>query len=174
MRSLLIAFFACAIFSCNSNSANEKNKTDNLSTGKVDTSQSIGTDTASTVYCYFTAKIESDHSTHLQADYVDFFNGPNVVEEAKERHLADTAFDKKGKITDIFVPNDYFIVNDDKTLRYLFLPRNTPIKMDPEIAGPNAKDIDNYHYFSLHYKNSLFRITVKNDVIGSISEVFLP
>ena len=75
---------------------------------------------------------------------------------------------------DVFVPDDYFIVNDDKQLRTLYLPGSTSITMDSEIAGEKVKNINNYAYFSQHFKNSLFKLMVKNNMVTVVKEVFLP
>ena len=175
MKILIALVFATLFLSCNN--SNDKPAITDSSISKVNTSdtlRNISVDTASNVYCYVTGIEKAHDSILLKTDYVDFFNGPNVLEEAKKRHLADTAYDRNGKIQDIFVPDDYFIVNDDKTLRNLYLPVGTPITMDTEIAGTGSKGINTYDYFSKHYKNSLFLITVKKNQVVSIKEVFLP
>jgi len=174
MRSLLIAFFACILFSCNSSNSGEKNKTDSLSTVKSDTSKNVNADTASAIYCYITGIEKMHDSVWLKVDYVDYYHGPNVLEDAKRLGHADTAFDNNKKVKDIFVVNDYFIVNDDQSLRTLYLPANAPITMDTEIAQTQSKEINSYAYFSKHYENSLFLLKLKKNIVESISEVFLP
>lgn len=174
MKILMSTLAAILLLSCN-NSKTDSIQTDSLSekSNRGDSLHITVADSASNEYSYVT-DIEKRHdSIFIKADYVQFFNGPNVVEEAKKRHQADTSYDKKGKIEDIFVPDDYFIVNDDKELRSLYLPVNTPITMDSEIAG-HAKNINTYPYFSQHFKNSLFVLTEKNNMISAIKEVFLP
>ena len=175
MKKMSAIIFAITLFSCNSGT-DKPAPTDSVTskTNTGDTIQPIKADTASNIYCYITGIEKTHDSVMLKADYVDFFNGPNVLEEAKKRHRADTAFDRNGKITDIFVPDDYFIVNDDKTVRTLYLPTDAPISMDTEIAGTKSNKINSYGYFSKHYENSLFLIKVKNSRVESIKEVFLP
>ena len=175
MKILIVIIFYACFLSCN-NSSDKTVLTDSTvsKTNSGDTAQHIVADTVSNVYCYITGIEKMHDSIILKVDYVNFFNGPNVVEEAKKRHRADTAYDKSGKIQDIFVPDDYFIVNDDKALRSLYLQNSVPITMDVEIAGTKTKNINTYEYFSKHYENSLFLITVKKNRVESIKEVFLP
>ncbi len=175
MRSLLTALLVIILFACNNNKT-ETAKTDSLAinTNPVDTMHKMNADTAKEEYCNITAVEKRHDSIFIKADYVQFFTGKNVVEEAKKRHRADTSFDKNGKIEDIFVPDDYFIVNDNKEIRTLYLPAGTPVTMDSQIAGEKAKDINTYAYFSQHFKNSLFKLMVKNNRIESVQEVFLP
>ena len=175
MKIIIAILFALCILSCN-NSNDRPAKTDSAisKTNGGDTLHNISADTASDIYCYITGIEKIRDSMVLKVDYVDFFHGPNVLEEAKKRHRADTAFDRNGKIKDIFVPNDYFIVNDDKSLRSLYLPPASPITMDSEIAGNKSKDINTYAYFSKHYENSLFLLKVKDNSVQSVKEVFLP
>ena len=175
MKILIILLFAINLLSCN-NSPEKTVATDSAisKTNTADTLQHMIADTASVFYCYIIGIEKIQDSTVLMVDRVDFFSGPNVVEEAKNRHLADTAYDKSGKITDIFVPNDYFIVNDDKTVRNFHLPASSPITMDTEIAGTKSNKINSYDYFSKHYQNSLFLLKVNNKQVESIREVFLP
>ncbi len=174
MKLLMIALFVVALCSCN-NSNDKQVATDSTSkTNAADTLKKISADTASNVYCYITGVEKMHDSIVLKADYVDYFTGPNVLEEAKKRHLADTSFDKRGKIQDIFVPDDYFIVNDDKTLRTLYLPAGSPITMDSELAGHPNHPINTYDYFSKHYQNSLFLLKVRKNNVESIKEIFLP
>jgi hypothetical protein len=173
MKVIVTILFASLLFSCN-NSSTEQSKKDSTAPALPDTAKkTTDVDTATTVYCYIAGIEEKKDSIIINVDDVEYFNGPNVVEEAKKRHRADTSYGKDGKM-DVFVPDDYFIVNDDKRIRKLYMPATTPIHMDSEIAGKEAKNIDSYAYFSKHYKNSLFMLTVKDDRIMSLKEVFLP
>ena len=174
MRILIVIIFAISLLSCN-NSNDKAAKTDSTTSKiNVDTLQNVSADTVLNIYCYITGIDKMHDSVLLRADYVDFFNGPNVLEEAKKRHLADTVFDKNGKVQDIFVPDDYFIVNDDKSIRPLYLPSTAPIMMDSEIAGKKSNSINTFTYFSKHFDNSLFLLKVKKNVVESVKEVFLP
>ncbi|HMD01130.1 MAG TPA: hypothetical protein VKH37_13300 [Ferruginibacter sp.] len=172
MKYWIVVLSVIFLYSCNSDNNSQKT-TGDTTIKKTDTMQKAAVDTGAIVYCYIT-KIEKRHdSNFIQADYVEYFTGPNVVEEAKKRHRADTSVGKDGKL-DIFVPDDYFIVNDDKTTKTLLLPANAPIHMDAQIAGPGKRNIDNLDYFAVHYENNLFRLKVKDNVIQSLYEVFLP
>jgi hypothetical protein len=175
MKVSLLTIFAIALLSCN-NSNDKLSAKDSVASkiNVIDTLQNNAADTGVNVYCYITGIEKLHDSIMLKADYVDFFQGPNVVDEAKKRHRADTAYDKNGKIQDIFVPDDYFIVNDDKTPLTLYLPANTPIMMDTEIAGTRTGEINTYAYFSKHYENSLFLLRVKQKTVTLVKEVFLP
>lgn len=176
MKLLITALLALSLFSCNNSDTKTTGKDSiPMQTPVADTSKAIAsTDSAREQYCYITGIEKGHDSILIKADYVEFFNGKNVLEEAKKRHRADTAFDKNGKVQDIFVPDDYFIVNDNKQLRTLYLPANTPIKMESEFVTDKKKEINNYEYFSGHYKNSLFMLTVKGNNVTAVREIFLP
>lgn len=174
MKTIIAVIFAVSLFSCN-NSKTEISSKDTLTKNNTtDTLHTVIADSTSEKYAYITGIEKTHDSIFLKADYVQFFNGPNVLEEAKKRHRADTSFDKDGKVQDVFVPDDYFIVNDDKQLRTLYLPGSTSITMDSEIAGEKTKNINTYVYFSQHFKNSLFKLMVKNNTVTAVKEVFLP
>ncbi len=174
MKTIIAALFALSFFSCN-NSKTETSPADTVTKkGTSDTLHTITADSASEEYAYITGIEKTHDSIFIKADYVQFFNGPDVLKEAQKRHRADTSFDKDGKIQDVFVPDDYFIVNDDKQLRTLYLPGSTGITMDTEIAGEKTKNINTYAYFRQHFKNSLFKLMVKNNVVTAVKEVFLP
>lgn len=174
MKILIVTFFVIGLLSCNSNDKSTTTDSTTSKTTKPDTSKNMVSDTAMDIYCNITAIEKKQDSIFIKADYVEYFHGPNVLEEAKKRHRADTAFDRNGKITDIFVPDDYFIVDDDLSTRSLFLPSGTPITMDTEIAGTKSDKINTYAYFSKHYETSLFLLRVKGNSVQSIKEVFLP
>ena len=175
MKILIVIIFAIGLLSCNN--SNNKAATTDSTTSKTDSRdilKNVIADTATDIYCNITGIDKKQDSIFIKADYVEYFHGPDVLEEAKKRHRADTAFDRNGKITDIFVPDDYFIVDDDKSLRSLYLPVGTPITMDAEIAGSKSKDINTYAYFSKHYETGLFLLRVKGNTVQSVKEVFLP
>lgn len=174
MKTIITVILAISLFSCN-NSKTETSPKDSLTkNSNSDTLHAVITDSARVEYSYITGIEKKHDSIFIKADYVQFFNGPNVLEEAKKRHRADTIFDKDGKVQDVFVPDDYFIVNDDRQLRTLYLPGSTSITMDSEIAGEKTKNINTYTYFSQHFKNSLFKLMVKNNTVTAVKEVFLP
>ena len=174
MKTIIVIILAISLFSCN-NSKTETTSKDILTKSSTnDTLHTVITDSAVEEYSYIAGIKKIHDSIFIKADYVQFFNGPNVLAEAQKRHRADTSFDKDGKVQDIFVPDDYFIVNDDKQLRTLYLPGSTSITMDSEIAGEKTKNINTYTYFSQHFKNSLFKLMVKNNIVAAVKEVFLP
>lgn len=174
MKTIITVILAISLFSCN-NSKTETSPKDSLTkNSNSDTLHTVVADSAREEYSYITGIEKIHDSIFIKADYVQFFNGPNVLEEAKKRHRADTSFDKDGKVQDVFVPDDYFIVNDDRQLRTLYLPGSTSITMDSEIAGEKTKNINTYVYFRQHFKNSLFKLMVKNNIVTAVKEVFLP
>ena len=173
MKLIMTLLIATILFSCN-NSKPGSAKTDSLTVriNTGDTLKNIVADTPAVAYFYIIGIDKIRDSIFLKADQADFHNGPNVVEEAKKMHRADTTY-KNGKIDDIFVPDDYFIVNDEQQITRLYLPKEAPITMDDRISG-NEKEINNYAYFSKHYENSFFKLRIKNNKIVSVEEVFLP
>lgn len=175
MKALVITLFSLILLSCNNSNPKTPGKDSTVVPfTPVDSLKPAAADTAKEEYCYITGIEKIKDSIFVKADYVQYFTGPTVLAEAKKRHRADTVFDKNRKVKDIFVPDDYFIVNDDKMIRSLYLPATTPIKMESEFVTDKKLEINNYGYFSEHYKNSLFMLTVKNKKIEAIKEIFLP
>jgi len=170
MKLLIALLISAVLLSCN-NSKKEPVRKDTLAL-KADTLKNIIADTPGVVYCYIMGIDKNPDSIFLKADPADYHYGPNVVEEAKKMHRADTSY-KNGKIEDIFVPDDYFIVNDDKQVTRYYLPKESLITMDSRLSG-EEKNINTFDYFSKHYASSFFKIKVLNNRILSVDEVFLP
>lgn len=109
-------------------------------------------------------------------DYVQMLTGKAAVAAAIKRGDADTSFDDKGKILDVSVPNDFYIVNDNTKIRQLtvtpdivveMLKENIPAKKGKTPPSP-AQRLDKV------YRDALFELTIKGNIIVKIKEVYLP
>lgn len=109
-------------------------------------------------------------------DYVQMLSGKAAIAAAIKRGDADTSFDDKGKILDVSVPNDYYIVNNNTKIRQLYIAPYIIIEMLKEntsspkgIVSPSATQrLDNV------YRGALIELTINRDTIVKIKEVYLP
>ena len=67
--------------------------------------------------------IKNGDTTFINADYIQFLTGQIAIDAAIKYHQADTFKTQDGK-THIDVPNDYFIVNENKKIRRLEIDKN--------------------------------------------------
>lgn len=95
----------------------------------------------------------------VDVDYVQMLTGKAAIAAAIKRGDTDTSFDDKGKILDVYVPNDYYMVNDNTKIRRLVFSKQAAIIFLR--SSPNIKE-------------SLFELNIKNDTIIRCKEVYLP
>ena len=132
--------------------------------------------TSDSVYAYIKKAWQKEDSVFIEADYIQFLTGKAAVEAAKLHHEADTIYDDKGKITDIIVDNDYYILNENKKLRTLAVGKDVTIETVSMSNGPvsivktSLKD-----FISTHGKDSFpFILKFKNNEVSKIIEVYVP
>ena len=152
MIALAIVHFACQ---SGSSDQSDKNNTDQ--------------------YAYINAVIEKDESIIIDADYVQFLTGDSAIEAAKNAHAADTVI-IDGKMQ-IDVANDYFILNENNKTRKLELSKQIAfdLLLDLDRADSSKVIKDNsFTSFKKIYKDNLFLLSITNNKVGKIKEVFLP
>lgn len=113
------------------------------------------------------ALIKAKKPVAANADYVEMLTGKNALKAAIRNGDADTSFHDNGKIAEIYVPNDYYIVNNNNQLRRLSFSSTTKLALlNRENTGNRTIDE--------RYKDALFEITIKNNEIVTLTEVYLP
>jgi hypothetical protein len=122
-------------------------------------------------YCLITRIYEGEGVTYIDADYIQFLMGDKAVAAAKKHGDALIDIDKKGD-TVYSVPNDYYILNENKKIRTLTLAPNfvyAPVVVGDELKG------DAMSILKSRVKNNwIFVLTVKDNVVTRITEQFLP
>jgi hypothetical protein len=176
---LIFSLLVVTITSCNS-ASNKQPLAGNKDTVKhIKDPLSVSVDVDKEVhgkkqYCEITQVIKSGDTTYINADYIQFLTGQEAIKAAITHHQADTFKTGDGKIQ-IDVPNDYYIVNDNKKIRRLQIDKNCVF--DLEINPDRLHKINDNSLESLTriYKDSPFILTLNdNNLVVGIKEVFLP
>jgi hypothetical protein len=125
-------------------------------------------------YCFISAIEKNQESTYIIADYIQFLEGNEAIQVAKARNEADIFRLADGSIK-YGVPNDYFIVNENKKLRRLRIAKDAAYDL-------LIDNLDRFHPISTNdlnslvkiYKDNPFVLTLKDGVIIKVKEVFIP
>ena len=171
MRSLFFAIVCLAIISCNNKSAG---KPANDSTGTRTNKDSMTLAAADSAFGYIKSIEQFHDSIYINFDKVEYFHGPDVVEQAKKRHMAETAYDKNGKVQDIFVADDYFIMNDDTIPHRMVLAKDVTFDLLDGNMEKGHNEVNNFQYLQNHFQVFLFRLSIKNNLVSKVEAVYLP
>ena len=123
-------------------------------------------------YAYITKIIDGD-AAFIEADYIQFLWNEEAIDAAAKRHDADTAYTEDGKM-EVWVPNDYYIVNDSKKIRRLKLSKNVIISLVD--WGPDAEfKVDNtLNGLKNRYEDRPFVLWLHKGVVVKIREKYVP
>jgi hypothetical protein len=123
-------------------------------------------------YAYITNITTAKGSTIIHANYISFLTGAEAIAEARKRGDAAVDIDSTGKKR-YFVYNDYYIVDDSKSIRKLPLARN--VKYDLSASKTMGMEASN-NLSSLRkiYKDQIFLLTLKNKEVSHIKQIFVP
>lgn len=166
------------ILGCNSNNNHQAliDTTQNVNdSGNL--KQTLSNDTTkdtSNEYAFIVGNMQKGDSNFIDADYIQYLTGQSAIDAAVKKHEADTFQTEDGKIH-VDVPDDYFIVNDNKKIRRLFLDKNCSIEL---VINPDGiPPIINNSLQSLkkvgHESPFLLTLNDKGFVI-KIKEIFVP
>ena len=126
-------------------------------------------------YAYITNITENTDSTFITANCVQYLTGDSAIEAAKKEHQADTTV-IDGK-THIDVPDNYYISDENKKIRRLKLSKQIvfDLLLDLDRVDPAKKIKDNSLIsFRKIYKDNLFLLSISNNEVVKIKEIFLP
>ena len=179
LRILFSIFFTATIFGCNSNSNQQASSdTTQRATEVSDTiNKTLSSDTSKyskDEYAFIVGIIQKGDSTFIDADYIQYLTGQAAIEAAVKVHQADTFKTEDGK-THVDVPDDYFIVNENKKMRRLALDKNCSIDLviNPDGIPPitenslqSLKKVDHESPFTLTLNDKGLVIKIK--------EIFVP
>src|SRR5688572_28709064 len=109
----------------------------------------------------------------LKVDYIQYLTGENAIEAAKKAGQADTSKSEDGLIQ-IGVLNDYFIVNDSFKIRRLPVSKDCKFELLTWLDRVNYSTNNSLEGLRKIYEDSPFLVTISNDSIVEIKEVFTP
>ena len=98
----------------------------------------------------------------IDVDYVQMLTGSKARAAAIKNGDADTSFDANGKIIDINVPNDYYILNSNKRLVKIVIAPHVSLSLLHQEGD------------EVPMSDRLFKVYFKNKKIKKIEEVYLP
>ncbi len=110
-------------------------------------------------------------SLTIDADFVQMLTGKAAIKAAKKTGEAEYDLNKKGDTT-WYVPNDYFVLNENTKVRQLTLSATTQIYLVKEGTSSLAKS--NAAKLKKSFKFKLFTLTISNNIVTVITEIYTP
>jgi hypothetical protein len=122
--------------------------------------------------CFIKKIVEEKGQVFIYADYIQRLDGDKAIEEAKKRGDADTAI-IDGKMV-IGVVNDYYIINDNPTVRKLLLDSVAKFELVVNPDRYDGKVKNTLQGLKLVYEDTPFVLTIKNGRVIKVFEIFVP
>jgi len=107
----------------------------------------------------------------IDADFVQMLTGKAAIKAAKKAGEAEYDLNKKGDTT-WYVPNDYFVLNENTKVRQLTLSANAQIFLIKEGTSSIAKS--NAVKLKRSFEGKLFTLTIINNTVTVITEIYTP
>lgn len=125
---------------------------------------------------YITKVYEKDGRRYLSFDDVKFLTGSEAVEAARKD---GNAIFEKGNY---YVLDDYYIVNEDKTLKDYVMDENASLSLLGFMVSDNGEDITNRRIDYIKFKEAintkdypkLCYIYIKNNVVIKVEGQYVP
>ncbi len=171
---------ATSFFSCEQKKAEQPTTHSDSVTETIklpeDNSIAVEEPGSDSTYAYVRKIYQKGDSSYIDADYIQFLTGKAAIDAAKKNHDADTFYGDNGKIIEIGVPDDYYIVNQSKQIRTLPLAKDADIEtMDMSSGNVLTKKMSVKDFKARGLKNGLpFILKLRNNEVTAISEVYLP
>lgn len=118
----------------------------------------------------FIIGIGTDNAS-IQADYVQMLTGTAAVAAARKRGEAEYDINAKAD-TNWYVPNDYYIVNENPKIRKLSI--STDVKIYLVKAGTATLGKSNIAELRQFYQGKLFRLASVGGKVVAITEIYTP
>ena len=175
-RIIILAVSVICIASCNSDVTDKSKELSNPTGNNFDSipqAESIDSLKFDSRQYAFIFKINQvGDSVFIDADYIQFLTGQAAIDAAVKAHDADT-FKTEDGVTHFDVPNDYYIVNENKKIRRLKLALN--VKYDLLLDMHDDLRITNsLEGLKKVYKSSPYILSLYNNEIVGIKEQFIP
>ncbi len=110
-------------------------------------------------------------SVTIDADFVQMLTGKAAIKAAKKEGYAEYDLNKKGDTT-WYVPDDYWISNENTKVRKLTLSANAQIFLIKEGTSSLAKS--NAAKLKKSFKGKMFSLTIINNTVTVITEYYTP
>lgn len=107
----------------------------------------------------------------IAADYVQMLTGKAALKAAKKAGDAEYDLTAKGDTT-WYVPNDYYVVNDNSKIRNLAVAPTAVIMLVKE--GTSRLSKSTVGALKKSYRDKLYRLTIVNDKVVKIEEIYVP
>lgn len=125
-------------------------------------------------YAYI-SNIETQAGNHfVVADYVQYLSGKAALKAAIQHGEAEKEINQNGK-TEWTLPNDYYILNDNKKLRTLKLAKNADyilIGSKKDLPRPSKQTFND---LKNNFEGKLYKISFhQNRIISKVEEIYLP
>jgi hypothetical protein len=109
----------------------------------------------------------------IDIDYVEMYSGAEAIAKALEDGSDVVEIDEDGHA---YIPNDYYIRNNNPLIRTFALAPGCVIKMVPEMGGPEATQ--DCTFAELHAavlaRRRFMEVQVVNGLVERITEFYLP
>ncbi|MFM2229507.1 MAG: hypothetical protein RL607_765 [Bacteroidota bacterium] len=109
---------------------------------------------------------------YVDADYVQYYVGDDAVREAKKRGEADSHVVNGETIYS--VPDDIYIVNENNKIRKMEVSNKVKIELVGINESKNEKQSITFDDLKNDFKEKLFLLTIENEKIIEIKEIFTP
>ena len=129
------------------------------------------TNTEGLQVAFITAINTKGNDIVIEADFVQMLTGKAAVTAAKKKGEAEYDINKK-KDTVWYVPNDYFILNENNKLRKLPVTNSVEIYFVNE--GTSAVSKSNIAKLKKTYTAKLFKLTIFKGSVIKIAEIYTP
>lgn len=123
-------------------------------------------------YCLISSVYVENNKHYIEADYVQYLTGEKAIEAAKKNGDADVFMINGRKEYDI--PGDFYIVNENTKIRKLEVSNKVKIELVGLNESINENQIKTFDNLKNDFKNRLFLLTIENDKIIEIKEIFTP
>jgi hypothetical protein len=109
----------------------------------------------------------------IDIDYVEMYSGDVAIVKAKEDGSDVVEIDEEGHE---YIPNDYYIRNNNPLIRTFELASDCEILMIPEMYGPDATLVCDFDYLhnAVDDHRRLMEVEVVNGLVKKITEFYVP
>lgn len=123
-------------------------------------------------YCYINKVYSNGGVDYIEADYIQFLMGDEAVSAARKRGDAERIIDQGD--TSWAVPNDYYIINENRKSRTLVLAKDFRV-IAVEDGSNSISGKDPLGYIKKKAESGVFILSLgNNDTVLSIKEQYLP
>lgn len=178
IRIFVLLVLLPIVFSCHSNYTDRKAvEEENKAVHKRKGAPAMPPDTVKgnkEQYANIIHVLQIGDTTFLDADYIQLLTGKAAINAAKKAGVADT-IKTRDSAAYIYVPNDYFILNESRKTRQLPLASQCVFELLINPYRVHPIEDHTLESFKRIYKDSPFILTLdKNGRVVKIKEVYLP